>query len=237
MIGNYLTTMIRHVRRHPGFSALSVLNLAIGLLAFLLIALLIREETSYDSFLPDAGRIYRVAKVVKIGERRIESPPTPGPPAQPSPPTTRRSRAPPACSSRCRAAGAPRRRPVPGAGDRLHRRQLLRRPRLPAALGRPGAGPGGAVRRRPLRRDGAQVLRRREPGRPDPRHREIDLHRPGRPGRSAARDPPALRLPGDHRQPAPGPLGRLLAGQQLLHLRQAASPTPGRAPSARPCPG
>ena len=61
MLRNYFVTALRSLRRNSVFSIIHVLSLAIGLSAALVIFLIARHEFSYDSFLPDGDRIYRIA--------------------------------------------------------------------------------------------------------------------------------------------------------------------------------
>ena len=60
MLRNDLTTAIRALRRHLGYSVINVVGLAIGIAACLLIALFVRHELSYDDFHEDADRIHRL---------------------------------------------------------------------------------------------------------------------------------------------------------------------------------
>ncbi len=61
MLKNYLKIALRNARRRPGYSAINVGGLAIGLACCLLIALYVREELSYDRHHNDYERVYRVA--------------------------------------------------------------------------------------------------------------------------------------------------------------------------------
>lgn len=60
MIRNYFTTAIRSIQRSAGFSFINLIGLAIGLASCIFIALWITDELSYDRYLPDASRIYRI---------------------------------------------------------------------------------------------------------------------------------------------------------------------------------
>ncbi|MDB5134117.1 MAG: FtsX-like permease family protein [Mucilaginibacter sp.] len=60
MIRNYLKIAIRQLRKQKLYAAIKIGGFALGIAACLLIALYIREETSYDKSYPDANRIYRV---------------------------------------------------------------------------------------------------------------------------------------------------------------------------------
>jgi hypothetical protein len=61
MLRNYFVTALRSLRRNTAFSIIHVLSLAIGLSAALVIFLIARHEFSYDRFLPEGDRMYRVA--------------------------------------------------------------------------------------------------------------------------------------------------------------------------------
>lgn len=47
--------------RRPGYSALHLIGLSVGLACVLLIGLFVRDELSYDRFHPDADRIVRLS--------------------------------------------------------------------------------------------------------------------------------------------------------------------------------
>lgn len=56
---NYLTTTLRHLRRHAGYALLNVFGLSIGVAACLLIGLFVVDEWSYDRFHERSGDLYR----------------------------------------------------------------------------------------------------------------------------------------------------------------------------------
>jgi putative ABC transport system permease protein len=60
MLRNYLTVALRNLRRNKVFSIINVLGLAIGMACFILIALFVLDELSYDSYPANAADIYRV---------------------------------------------------------------------------------------------------------------------------------------------------------------------------------
>ncbi len=62
MIKNYFKTAWRNLLRGKVFSVINITGLAIGLTAFLLLALYIRDELSYDRFHEKADRIYRISR-------------------------------------------------------------------------------------------------------------------------------------------------------------------------------
>jgi len=61
MFKNYMFIAFRNLLKHKGFSLLNIFGLAIGMAVFLLIAQYVKFEKSYESFLPNAENIYRVA--------------------------------------------------------------------------------------------------------------------------------------------------------------------------------
>jgi putative ABC transport system permease protein len=60
MLHNYLLTAWRQMRRQAGTTAIHVAGLTLGIACCLILFLVIRHETSYDTFHARAGRIYRV---------------------------------------------------------------------------------------------------------------------------------------------------------------------------------
>ena len=57
MLRNYLTIALRALKRYPGYTAINVLGLAVGMVACLLIGLYIDDEFSYDTFHEAADQI------------------------------------------------------------------------------------------------------------------------------------------------------------------------------------
>lgn len=62
MIKNYFKIAWRNLVRSKVFSAINILGLALGLTAFLLLTLYIKDELSYDRFHEKGERIYRVSR-------------------------------------------------------------------------------------------------------------------------------------------------------------------------------
>jgi len=60
MIKNYLKIAIRQLRKQKMYAAIKIGGFALGIAACLLIALYIKDETSYDKSYPDVDRIFRV---------------------------------------------------------------------------------------------------------------------------------------------------------------------------------
>jgi putative ABC transport system permease protein len=60
MLGNYLRVALRNIGRHRLYSAINICGLALGLTCVILIALFIRDETSFDKWVPDSANLYRL---------------------------------------------------------------------------------------------------------------------------------------------------------------------------------
>lgn len=60
MIRNYLVTALRVSRKQSLYAFINIFGLSLGLSVTLLIGLYISDELSYDRYIPDAERIYRV---------------------------------------------------------------------------------------------------------------------------------------------------------------------------------
>ncbi|RYU93195.1 ABC transporter permease [Emticicia agri] len=60
MIRNYFTIAWRNLIRHKAFSAINIFGLAIGISCFMLIAVFVYNELSYDRHVINAEKIYRV---------------------------------------------------------------------------------------------------------------------------------------------------------------------------------
>ncbi|MDO1447921.1 ABC transporter permease [Rhodocytophaga aerolata] len=77
MIRNYFKIAYRNLIRHKSFSFLNILGLTLGLTACLLIALFVRDEKSFDTFIPEGDRIYRIYLQVTNNEGTNNSAGTP----------------------------------------------------------------------------------------------------------------------------------------------------------------
>src|SRR4029077_8122857 len=60
MLKNYLKIALRNLRRGKAFSLINIIGLAIGLTCFMLIAVFVYDELSYDRYPSAAKNIYRV---------------------------------------------------------------------------------------------------------------------------------------------------------------------------------
>lgn len=61
MFRNYVITALRNFARHKLYSAINVIGLAVGLTAVILIGLYVRQELSFDRWLPHSEGIYRIS--------------------------------------------------------------------------------------------------------------------------------------------------------------------------------
>ena len=75
MFKNYLKIAWRNIRKNKTFSIINITGLAIGLSCFLLIALYVMDELSYDKFYPNADRIYRINSDIKFGGANLHMQP------------------------------------------------------------------------------------------------------------------------------------------------------------------
>lgn len=60
MLRHYLMMSIRSVLRHKLYSFINIVRLSIGLAAAILVVLYVREQLSYDNWIPDTGSLYRL---------------------------------------------------------------------------------------------------------------------------------------------------------------------------------
>ena len=80
MFRNYLITALRNLRKHRLYSFITIGGLAVGLAACLLILLFVRDELSYDEWLPKAERIAKLEITFIVPDRDpMEMGQTPGP--------------------------------------------------------------------------------------------------------------------------------------------------------------
>ena len=80
MLGNYVKVAVRFLAAHRLYAALNICGLAVGLAAAMLIALYVRHEMSFDNWIPDSERIYRMHTQFDIpGRQSIFGVTAPGP--------------------------------------------------------------------------------------------------------------------------------------------------------------
>ncbi len=66
MFQNYLVVALRNFVRHRLYSFINVAGLTVGLVCALFIILFLKDETSYDKWIPDSGNLYRVEAVFTL---------------------------------------------------------------------------------------------------------------------------------------------------------------------------
>jgi putative ABC transport system permease protein len=76
MIKNYLMVAWRNLLKNKIYSFLNITGLAVGLASFLLIALYMMDELSYDRYNTHADRIYRINSDIKLGGGELHLPVT-----------------------------------------------------------------------------------------------------------------------------------------------------------------
>src|SRR5690349_19418149 len=79
MLKNYFITAFRNFWRNKAFSAINVLGLSIGISAAIVIFLIVYYEFSYDRFVKDGDRIYRVVLDAKFNGTEGHSAAVPSP--------------------------------------------------------------------------------------------------------------------------------------------------------------
>uniref|UniRef100_UPI003B3AB093 ABC transporter permease n=1 Tax=Spirosoma sp. TaxID=1899569 RepID=UPI003B3AB093 len=79
MLRNYFKIAIRSLLKHKLYSSINVFGLALGMACSLLIGLWVRDELSYDRFLPDAESIHYVRVNFPYNGETVTNTVTPGP--------------------------------------------------------------------------------------------------------------------------------------------------------------
>ena len=69
MFKNYLITAFRNLSNHKLYAVINIGGLASGLAACILILLFVRDELSYDDWIPDAERIFKIEVTIPIAGR------------------------------------------------------------------------------------------------------------------------------------------------------------------------
>jgi len=62
MFKNYIMVTVRNLKKNSTYSLLNIIGLAVGMMAFILIALYVQYELSFDKYHENADRIYRVVR-------------------------------------------------------------------------------------------------------------------------------------------------------------------------------
>ena len=67
MFKNYFKIALRNLWKHKGFSIINIIGLAMGLACFIMIAMYVVDELSYDKYNDKAERIYRINSDIRFG--------------------------------------------------------------------------------------------------------------------------------------------------------------------------
>lgn len=73
MLGHYALTLYRSLTRHKLYAAINVLGLAVGIAVFLVLALDVSFEASFERWIPDASKIYVVRQTWKFPGHSAEA--------------------------------------------------------------------------------------------------------------------------------------------------------------------
>lgn len=80
MLRNYLTIALRNIVNHKLYSFINISGLALGLACAILVILFVRYETSYDKWLPNSSRLYRLETTSHVpGRPAVDSAAVPFP--------------------------------------------------------------------------------------------------------------------------------------------------------------
>ncbi len=66
MFSNYLTIALRNIVRHKLYSFINIAGLAVGLTSVIFVILFVRDELSYDKWIPDTQNLYRVEMTARM---------------------------------------------------------------------------------------------------------------------------------------------------------------------------
>jgi len=79
MIKNFFKVTVRNLLKSKVYSFINIFGLAIGIASFLLIALFVKDELTYDRFNKNADRIFRINSHYKVGDSRFNMANSPAP--------------------------------------------------------------------------------------------------------------------------------------------------------------
>lgn len=82
MVGNYLKSALRSLRKQPGYTAINLFGLALGLAVSLLIFLFVQHELSFDTYHPSSKNTYRVVLDARFNGSTMLAPIAPAPMAK-----------------------------------------------------------------------------------------------------------------------------------------------------------
>ncbi|NOR11959.1 MAG: ABC transporter permease, partial [Candidatus Aminicenantes bacterium] len=79
MFKNYITVILRIIRKHRGYSFINIVGLAIGIASCILILFFVQSELNYDRFHEKARHIYRVPLRFNVGTNHFDCALAPSP--------------------------------------------------------------------------------------------------------------------------------------------------------------
>lgn len=82
MLKNYITIVMRVIRKHRGYSFINIVGLAIGIASCILILFFVQSELNYDRFHKNAHNIYRVPLRFNVGMNHFDCALAPSPLAE-----------------------------------------------------------------------------------------------------------------------------------------------------------
>ena len=66
LLSHYLVTAARNLVKHKLYSFINIAGLALGLACAIFVILFIRDETSYDKWVPNSSRLYRLVQTIHV---------------------------------------------------------------------------------------------------------------------------------------------------------------------------
>ena len=72
MLRDYLITALRNIVRHKLCSFINIAGLTVGLTCAILIGLFVRDELSYDKWVPNSDNLYRVDVATLLPGGRLD---------------------------------------------------------------------------------------------------------------------------------------------------------------------
>src|SRR5579863_7294840 len=72
MLRHHLTMALRSFTHHKLYSFINIAGLSVGLLAAILIVLYVRDQLSYDTWIPGTARLYRLERSSLIQGQGVE---------------------------------------------------------------------------------------------------------------------------------------------------------------------
>ena len=69
MFWNYLIVALRNIIRHKLYSFINIAGLAVGLTSVIFVILFVRDELSYDKWIPDTQNLYRLEMTARLLDR------------------------------------------------------------------------------------------------------------------------------------------------------------------------